>query len=288
MVRDWVLLLRPAQWTKNGFVLAPLLFSGRSVEAGVALIALTAMVAFCLTASGVYALNDIMDRVEDRAHPVKRSRPVAAGRISVRSALGTGTALVIGGVTLASMISLSVGVVLGSYALLAGLYMIRLKHVVLLDVFSIGAFFVQRLLVGSAAIGVQSSFWLLLCGGLLALYLGFAKRRHELGILGTSSSDHRRVLSHYSAPFLDQMSGVLLAVTLVSYLMFSQLSSTAAAVGTDELGWSTVFVLYGLFRYLYLVHVRAQGTPTDTILADKPLLVAVGCWLAYCAWLVYR
>ncbi len=258
------------------------------MEGGVAERAVATFVAFCLTASGVYALNDIVDRAADRLHPVKLQRPIAAGRIGVLPASIMGVLLIVSGVGMAVAVAPSVGLFLGLYVALTALYMMRLKHVVLLDVFSIGAFFVLRLLAGAAAIEVQSSFWLLLCGGLLALYLGFAKRRHELGVLGASSHDHRRVLSHYSAPFLDQMSGVLLAVTLVSYLMFTQLSSTATIVGSDELGWSTIFVLYGLFRYLYLVHMRAEGTPTDTVLRDRPLLLAVGMWLVYCAWLLYK
>lgn len=286
-MRDWIRLLRPQQWSKNGFVLAPLLFSGLSMERGVLLHALGALVAFCATASGVYALNDVADRAEDRLHPLKRERPVAAGRIGVRAACTAGVVLILLGIAFGWAARPLVGALLGAYVLLNALYTWRIKHVVLLDVFSIGAFFVLRLLAGAVAVEVQPSFWLLLCGGLLALYLGFAKRRHELA-LGAASSDHRRVLSHYSVLFLDQMSGVLLAVTLVSYLMFTQLSSTAVAVGPNELGWSTVFVLYGLFRYLYLIHLRKQGSPTETILADKPVLVDVALWLAYCGWLVYR
>lgn len=258
------------------------------MESSVVLRAVITLAAFCLTASGVYALNDVMDRATDRMHPVKRNRPVAARRISVRAASIVGVALVLIGVAVATEVSMAVGALLASYVVLTALYSVWLKHLVLLDVFSIGAFFVLRLIGGAAAVNVQSSFWLLLCGALLALYLGFAKRRHELAVLGASSSEHRPVLSHYSAPFLDQMSGVLLAVTLVAYLMFTQLSSTAATVGSDELGWSTIFVLYGLFRYLYLVHMRAQGSPTETVLADRPLLVAVALWLAYSTWLVYR
>lgn len=287
-MRDWIWLLRPQQWTKNGFVLAPMLFSGRGLQTSALWTVAATLVAFCLTASGVYALNDVVDRLEDQSHPVKRNRPVAAGRIGGRAASIVGAGLILMGVAIGLAVRPTVGVTLLSYVVLVALYSWRLKHVVLLDVFCIGAFFVFRLLAGSEAIRVQSSFWLLLCGALLALYLGLAKRRHELSVLGPSSAGHRRVLSHYSAPFLDQMCGVLLGVTLVSYLMFTQLSSTAVAVGTDELGWSTVFVLYGLFRYMYLVQIREQGTPTDTVLADRPLMLTVAAWMLYCAWLVYR
>jgi 4-hydroxybenzoate polyprenyltransferase len=174
------------------------------------------------------------------------------------------------------------------YLALNLIYSMGLKRIVLLDVFAIAAFFVLRLLAGAAAIAVHPSVWLLLCGGLLALYLGFAKRRHELSVLGDSSASHRSVLAHYSAPFLDQISSVLLAVTIVSYLMYSLTSDTAVRVGTEELSYGIPFVLYGVFRYLYLVHQRDRGTPTETVLSDRWLLVTVALWVAYNGWVLYR
>jgi 4-hydroxybenzoate polyprenyltransferase len=176
----------------------------------------------------------------------------------------------------------------GTYVALNVLYTLRLKQMVLLDVFAIAAFFLLRLLAGSAAIEVRPSVWLLLCGGLLALYLGFTKRRHELSVLGASSAEHRSVLSHYSTGFLDQMSSVLLAVTIVSYIMYTVSSETARQVGNDSLSYSTVFVLYGVFRYLYLVHQRNGGSPTRTLLTDRSLLVTVVLWVAYCGWVIYQ
>ncbi|MBL0169309.1 MAG: decaprenyl-phosphate phosphoribosyltransferase [Gemmatimonadaceae bacterium] len=287
-VRDWVLLMRPKQWTKNAFVLAPLLFSGRAMERGSVASALLGFAAFCLAASAVYAFNDVNDRAEDQAHPTKRFRPVAAGRIGVGQARAMAAVLATVGVALAWQVGPGVAGWVALYLALNVLYSVVLKTVVLLDVFCIAAFFVLRLLTGSAAVGVKSSVWLLVCGGLLALYLGFAKRRHELTVLGDRAAGHRGVLAHYSAPFLDQISSVLLAVTIVAYLMYTLTSETARRVGSDALSYGSVFVLYGVFRYLYLVHRRDQGTPTETVLEDRPLLITVALWIAYSAWLIYR
>jgi 4-hydroxybenzoate polyprenyltransferase len=288
---DWLLLIRPRQWVKNGFVLAPLLFAGVDGQTLRLTEALAAFVLFCLIASGIYCWNDVVDRVADQSHPVKRHRPVASGAVSARSAGLAGTALVVASVTGGFMIAQALGAVLLAYVGLNILYTLYLKTVVILDVFAIASFFVLRLLAGCAAIAVVPSVWLLLCGGLLSLYLGFAKRRHELLLLGNESRNHRSVLRHYDAALLDQMSGILLAVTVVSYIMYTLTSQTAVRVGSEALSYSTVFVLYGVFRYLWLSHQaigNGGGDPTETLLTDRSLLVAVVAWLLYCAWAIYR
>ena len=284
----WYRLLRPSHWTKNLFVLAPLLFSGRAREVDVAISAGLAFVAFCLAASSVYAFNDVLDRDADRRHPRQRLRPLAAGQITTRQAMGVSGLFAVLALLLAQQAHWQTAGWVGLYLGLNLLYSFGLKRVVLLDVFAIASFFVLRLLAGAAAVAVDPSVWLLLCGGLLALYLGFAKRRHELSALGDASATHRSVLSQYSAPFLDQISSVLLAVTIVSYLMYSLTSDTARRVGTEELSYGIPFVLYGVFRYLYLVHQRDQGTPTETVLSDRWLLATVALWLVYNGWVLYR
>lgn len=290
-VRAWIRLLRPRQWVKNTFVLAPLLFSGRLGDASVVLDSLVAFVLFCLMASGIYAWNDVADRVEDRLHPTKRFRPVASGAISARAATLTGLLLFVVALTGGFALAPGYGALLVGYLVLNVFYTLHLKSVVILDVFSIAAFFILRLVAGCVAIGVRPSVWLLLCGGLLALYLGFAKRRHELHLLGQDSHRHRAVLQHYDAELLDQMSSILLAVTIVAYIMYTLTSQTAAAVGSEALSYSAVFVLYGVFRYLWLSR-RSDGSggadPTETLLTDTSLLVAVVVWLAYCGWAIYR
>jgi 4-hydroxybenzoate polyprenyltransferase len=287
-VGPWIRILRPTHWAKNAFVLVPLLFSGRATELPVVLDVLAVFAAFCLAASAVYGFNDVLDREADRSHPVKRNRPVAAGTISTTGALTASAILAAAALGLAFTSGAAAAAWISAYLLLNIVYSFVLKHVVLLDVFAIAAFFVLRLLAGSAAAHVHPSVWLLLCGGLLALYLGFAKRRHELAVLGDASAAHRGVLAHYSAPFLDQISAVLLAVTVVSYLMYTLTSPTAQLVGTEALSYGAPFVLYGLFRYLYLVHQRDLGTPTETVLSDRALLATVMLWGLYNAWVLYR
>lgn len=284
----WFRLLRPQQWVKNCFVLVPLLFSGKFTDAGAAVSALLAFVAFCLVASAVYAGNDVADRDADRAHPTKRHRPVASGLIGTGAALGAAATLTALALGLAAMVDLPLLAIISSYLVLNVAYTLWLKRLVILDVFTIAAFFLLRLLAGTTAIHVQPSIWLLLCGGLLALYLGFAKRRHEVVLLGQGSASHRSVLTEYSEIFLDQMSTVLLSVTVVSYIMYTLSHQKLAEVGSYSLTGSTVFVLYGVFRYLYLVHQRQGGSPTETLLTDRALLGAVVLWALYCSVVIYR
>lgn len=285
---DWVRLVRPTQWTKNGFVLAALLFGGRAGNLTDVLAALTAFVAFCLAASAVYVFNDLIDREQDRAHPQKKSRPIAAGRIGEKGAVAGSSLLALAALAGAAALGPAVAAVIAIYLVLNVLYSLWLKHAVILDVFVIAGCFLLRLLAGATAVHVTPSVWLLLCGGLLALYLGFAKRRHELVALGSESASHRGVLTHYSTTFLDQMSAVLLAVTVVSYIMYTLTSDTAQRVGSEALVYSTPFVLYGVFRYLYLVHKRDLGSPTEIVLSDRPLIATVVLWGLYCGWVLYR
>lgn len=286
-LRDWVRLMRPQQWVKNCFVLTPLLFSGRITDLEAVFRSGMAFLVFCLLASAVYAGNDVIDCVADRAHPRKRLRPVAAGRIRPAAAMGGAAVLAAAALLAAYLVHPPLAALAFAYLALNAVYTVRLKRLVLLDVFAIAAFFVLRLLAGALAIDVEPSIWLLLCGGLLALYLGFAKRRHELSLLGTGSTEHRSVLSEYSPIFLDQMSIVLLAVTVVSYIMY-----TVSPEKVEEMGYaltySTAFVLYGVFRYLYLVHQRNGGSPTETLLTDRALAIDVVLWFLYCAWVIYR
>lgn len=286
-LRTWVRALRPEQWLKNGFVLSPLLFSGRALEWAWQWRALVAFSAFCAVASAVYLMNDVVDREADRLHPRKRNRPVAAGLIEPPRAIAVASVLSLGGLAAGATAGRGVAVVLGAYFVLNMLYGTWLKRIVIVDVFAIASFFVLRLLAGSVAISVRPSIWLLLCGGLLALYLGFAKRRHELLLLGSGSATHRSVLADYTTPFLDQLSVVLLSVTVVAYIMYTLESDTARLVGGESLSYSSAFVLYGVLRYLYLVHRNQGGDPTGTLLTDRPLLAAVGLWALYCAGVLY-
>ncbi|MEQ1857765.1 MAG: decaprenyl-phosphate phosphoribosyltransferase [Longimicrobiales bacterium] len=287
-VSDWIQLLRPKQWVKNAFVLAPVLFAGRAGDLRAVLAALLAAALFSLLASGIYAMNDAYDAKSDREHPRKRLRPIAAGRIDERTGLFVGGVLALVAVGGAWLLEPRFGLIALSYVVVNVLYTLKLKEVVILDVFAVASFFLMRLLSGAAVVEVEPSIWLLICGGLLALYLGFAKRRNELVTLGAGSSKHREVLTKYGAEFLDQMSAVLLSVTVVSYLMYTLTSETAQRVGSDVLSYSVVFVLYGVFRYLYLSHRHGEGgDPSETLLTDRPLMGSVIVWFAYCGWVIY-
>jgi 4-hydroxybenzoate polyprenyltransferase len=286
-LRTWIRAIRPEQWLKNGFVLSPLVFSGKALMWDAQWRALASFAAFCAVASAVYLMNDVIDRSADRLHPRKATRPIAAGRISTRSALAVSAALGVVGLAAGSIAGFQVTGVLLAYLALNVLYGTWLKNVVIVDVFVIAAFFVMRLVAGAVAVDAKPSIWLLLCGGLLALYLGFAKRRHELVLLGGGSPTHRAVLADYSTTFLDQLSVVLLSVTIVSYIMYTLESDTARIVGSESLSYSTAFVLYGVLRYLYLVHRNEGGNPTETLLTDRSLLAAVVLWGAYCGAIIY-
>lgn len=286
-LRDWIRLIRPQQWIKNAFVLTPLLFSGKFLDLTADLRAGLAFISFCFLASAVYAWNDILDREGDRQHPTKRMRPVAAGRIGVSAAAWSGVILAAVGLAGCTLLGQPVLVVAVAYLGLNVLYSFRLKHVVVLDVFCVAGFFVLRLLAGARAVAVVPSIWLLLCGGLLALYLGFAKRRHEIVLLGSGSSQHRTVLADYSPAFLDQMSGVLLSVTIVAYIMYTLSPEKLAEIGSYRLTYSAGFVLYGVFRYLFLVHQREGGNPNDVLFTDRALLASVVLWFLYCFWVIY-
>jgi 4-hydroxybenzoate polyprenyltransferase len=280
-------LMRPRQWVKNAFVLAPLLFSGQLLVPDSVFRAVGALIAFCALASSVYVFNDIVDVDGDRAHPTKRNRPIAAGLVSIGQARVTAVVLGISGLALAFILDGTLGLIALSYLVLNVAYSLRLKHMVLLDVFSISIFFVLRLVAGSVAIHVQASVWLILCGGLLALFLGFAKRRHELVLLGAASASHRGVLARYSTPFLDQVSSIILAVTIVCYIMYT-LDSATGRIGGPMLSYSAAFVLFGVLRYLHLIHTRADGNPTEVLLTDRTLLVTSLSWAVYCAIVLYR
>lgn len=286
-LRTWIRALRPEQWLKNGFVLSPLVFSGKALLWDAQWRALVAFAAFCAVASAVYLMNDVIDRSADQLHPRKATRPIAAGLISTGRALAVGGALGVVGLAAGAVAGLGVAGVLLAYLALNVLYGTWLKKVVIVDVFVIAAFFVMRLVAGAVAVDVKPSIWLLLCGGLLALFLGFAKRRHELVLLGGGSPTHRAVLADYSTTFLDQLSVVLLSVTIVSYIMYTLESDTARIVGSESLSYSTAFVLYGVLRYLYLVHRNEGGNPTETLLTDRSLLAAVVLWGAYCGAIIY-
>ncbi len=233
---------------------------------------------FCALSGVVYLINDVRDREADRRHPVKSKRPVASGALSPESALGAATAIGAAALIAAFVIGTGFGVVAITYVLLLTLYSISLKNIVIVDVLIVAAGFVLRAAGGALAVGVTFSHWLLLLTLLLALFLALSKRRAELVTLDDAQA-HRRILAEYSPYLLDQMIAVVTASTLVAYAFYTISPETVAKFGTDRLLWTVPFPLYGIFRYLYLVHQRAGGgNPSDTLLEDRPILLCVALW----------
>lgn len=273
--------LRPEQWLKNGFVLAPLIFSGHLADTDAVFRSLVAVTAFCAVASATYLVNDVLDRDADRGHPVKRQRPIASGEVGIGAALGTALILVIAGAMSASAIGGWFPVVLGAYLVITLLYSTLLKQLVFVDVLIVSLGFVMRVVGGAVAIDVPVSRWVLLCAYLLALYLALGKRRSELVLLGEGADSHRVVLGHYTLPMVDQAISVVLGATVLAYALYTVAPDTVAKVGSEGLMATVPVVLYGLFRYLYLLHRHELGgSPTKALLTDRPLLVCVLLWLA--------
>jgi 4-hydroxybenzoate polyprenyltransferase len=286
--RDVARLLRPEQWVKNLLVFAALIFSKHLFVAESAARAVLAFVSFCLLASASYVLNDLHDAEKDRLHPAKRGRPLSAGRVSVGAAAGLAAGLAAGGLGLAASLGREfVGIVLG-YALLQLAYSFTLKNLVILDVMALATGFVLRAAGGGVAIAVDVSPWLIICTFLLALFLGFSKRRHELVLLEEEAASHRESLRDYSPYFLDQMISVVTASTVLAYAIYTVSPEVREKLHTDALYLTVPFVLYGIFRYLYLVHQReGGGDPTRELLTDRPLWVNVALWIGTAIWLLY-
>jgi 4-hydroxybenzoate polyprenyltransferase len=272
--------MRPEQWLKNGFVLAPIVFSGLVGDSGAWLRSLLAVAAFCAASSATYLVNDVIDREADRAHPVKRGRPIAAGEVSVAAALATAVLLVAVGMAVALWLGGWFPAILIAYVTLVLLYSALLKRAVFLDVLVVAAGFVLRVVGGAVAIDVPVSRWILVVTYLLALYLALGKRRTELVLLGNEAGNHRAVLGHYTLPMVDSAISVVLGATVVAYALYTVAPETVAKVGSEGLLATVPIVLYGLFRYLYLLHRHELGgSPTKALLTDRPLLVCVVIWL---------
>jgi 4-hydroxybenzoate polyprenyltransferase len=287
-LRTAAALLRVEQWVKNGFVFAGMLFGGRFADPASWLHAGTAFVLFSAIASAAYVENDLLDREADRQHPKKRFRPLAAGTVSVGTARAVQAALLVLGFGGAALLDLRIVALLGVYFALNLVYSRFLKHQVVIDVFVIGVGFVIRVIVGCIAVDVVPSVWIVLCTFLLALFLGFGKRRHEVLLLEAGMQGHREVLASYGIAFLDQMITVVSALTITCYIMFTVWPDTVERHGTTNLVYTVPLVLYGLFRYDYLIYrLEDGGNPTDHLLTDRPLIVTLAVWAVTCAAILY-
>ncbi len=281
------LSLRPRQWVKNLFVFAALIFGQRLFTASV-WAALAAFAIFCGLSGAIYLFNDVADREKDRLHPKKRERPIASGRLPARAAILAGVVLVAVALAAAARLSAGLAATAAAYVVLLTLYSAWLKHVVIVDVLVVSIGFVLRAVAGALAIGVEISGWLLICTILIALFLALGKRRYEYLTLQGEAARHRPILAEYSAELLDQMIAVVTASTVTAYALYTMSPETVAKFHTHLLPATLPFVLYGIFRYLYLLYRRQLGgNPSELFLNDRALLVNTALWIAAVLVIVY-
>jgi 4-hydroxybenzoate polyprenyltransferase len=279
--------LRPRQWVKNLFVFGGLIFAQRLFTPSV-WPALSAFAIFCGLSGAMYLLNDVADRDKDRLHPEKRHRPVAAGQLRPGAAVAAAAVLIVLGLAAGAWLSPRFALVGLAYVTLLGAYSVWLKHVVIVDVLVVAIGFVLRAVAGALAIDVAISGWLLICTILLALFLALGKRRHEVLALEGNAARHRPILAEYSAGLLDQMIAVVTASTVTAYALYTMSPETVAKFHTQLLPATLPFVLYGIFRYLYLLyHRRLGGNPSDIVIRDRALLINTCLWLLMVVLIIY-
>lgn len=284
-------LIRPKQWIKNFFVFAPLLFSRHVFDMPYLLPSIAAFIIFSLASSAVYIINDILDVESDRAHPKKKYRPIASGEISIRQALIFLVLLIIVIITGLIFLKPIFAVVITLYFITNLLYSLKVKSIVLLDVFFISFGFMLRVLGGAAAINVPISSWMILTTIFISLFLAISKRRGELSqvINQDNIEKQRKVLKEYSVEFADQLNTIAAAGTIISYALYTVSEKTVSTFGTDKLIYTTPFVIYGIFRYMYLMHQKNLGeSPTSIVTKDIPIILGVLGWFGFCLIIIYR
>lgn len=267
--------MRPKQWTKNAFVFAGLIFSRSFFQLDSILRVLGAFLLFSLISGSLYIINDVIDREKDLHHPVKSKRPIASGRLPAAQALVFAVVVSVLSLTAALYLDLSLFLTLAAYYLLVFAYSVKLKNIVILDVIVLAGGFVLRTVGGAVVIGVWISPWLILCTTLLALFLALNKRKNELKVLESAASSHRKILEEYTPELIDKMLSVITSTTLMSYSLY-----TFSASKSSYMMLTIPFVLYGIFRYQYLVSARdLGGSPELVLLQDKPLLADLILWV---------
>jgi 4-hydroxybenzoate polyprenyltransferase len=283
-----IISMRPKQWSKNVFIFAGLIFSRNLLDVDLLTKVFAGFCLFCLAASSIYIFNDIKDIKKDQEHPEKRKRPLAMGNLKVHKAYAASAILAMIALFGAFLVDINFFAILVAYVLMNTAYTIKIKHVVILDVICIAFGFVFRVLAGTTLTAVRPSDWLIICTITLSLFLGFAKRRQELGLSGDNTIDHRKVLAEYSVSFLDQMIAISTACTIMSYALYTIADETVARFGTRNLVFTIVFVVYGLYRYLYLIHQKGiGGNPTNAVLTDLPMLLNALLWLGAVIYIIY-
>ncbi len=279
MNMELIRLMRPHQWVKNSFVLTGLIFGHAWHSPALVIQAFTAFAAFCLISSTVYVFNDIIDIDQDKQHPTKRNRPLPSGKLSIHTAAIFAAVLGVAAMLLAALASYKVVIILLIYAVMNLAYSIELKHIVILDVFIIATGFMLRILAGTLGLGIPPSQWLLLCGLMVTLFLGFSKRRAEIIVLSDDKSAHRKVLEDYSPVLLDKMIVITAAGLIMSYSLYTMSPETIMIHRTANLVYTVPFVIYGVFRYIFLLHhQRSGGDPSRDLVRDPHMLTVLATW----------
>jgi len=279
---------RPHQWSKNLFILAPLLFSGRLADTSSLGRSLLAFAAFCLLSSSLYIFNDWIDLEEDRAHPEKSNRPLASGQLPASVALAASAVMALTAFVLSYLLGPFFFVTTLSYFVLIVAYCLGLKRMIVVDCMTIAMGFVLRVVGGSIAISVSASHWLIVCAFLLALFLAFSKRRQELIALSVDAGAHRSVLKFYSVVYLGQVNVVLVAASIVCYALYTVAPETVDRFQTDALIYGTVFVIYGMLRYMALIEdPKNGGNPSKILMQDRPLIFTLLLWSVFNVAVIY-
>jgi 4-hydroxybenzoate polyprenyltransferase len=277
MLKGLLITARPRQWPKNVFVFAALVFVGELTDLNLFARTTAAFVLFCAISSAVYFVNDLADIEKDRRHPRKRHRPLPSGELAPTTAIITAVALVAITLPLAFALNLGFGLTILAYFSLNLAYSFYLKHLVIIDVMSVAAGFVLRAVAGALVIQVPISPWLYVCTTLLALFVSFSKRRHELLLLEGNATQHRQILEDYSIYLLDELNAIVASTTIIAYSLYTFSAPNLPA--NHSMMLTIPFVLYGIFRYLYLIHHKNEGgTPEEMLLKDRPFLVNIILW----------
>lgn len=280
--------LRPRQWIKNLFIFLPLIFGKKLFHFPTNLKVVFAFSVFSIAASAVYLINDIIDVEKDRLHPTKQLRPIASGKVSIKQAQIVALILSILSIAFSFLLDLYFGLVVLAYLVFNLIYSKFLKEAVIVDIFCIGGFFLLRIIAGSAVAGVEMSHWIIIITVLLALFLGFSKRRQELKLLERKVTSHRQVLTRYNTYFIDQMVTVITSSIVVVYMLYTVDARTVKEFGTKHLIYSIPFVYYGVFRYLYLIHkLHKDGDPTRILLSDRKMQLNLALWIIVCIFVIY-
>jgi 4-hydroxybenzoate polyprenyltransferase len=280
-------LMRPRQWVKNCFVLMGMIFANAWRDIGVLQHVLMAVGAFSLVASGVYVVNDLLDREQDANHPRKKSRPLAAQTVSTGAAVLLIVVLWSLGFFVGYLVSLRILAILSAYVLINFGYSLGLKHIVLLDVFLLSSGFMLRILAGTTGVGIAPSPWLLLCGLMVALFLGFAKRRAELYASAEGSAGDRKVLASYQPVFLDKLIVITSTCVILTYSLYTMSEATIKVHHTESLIYTVPFVMYAIFRYIYSLHTQSMGSdPALELFRDYHIMASIVGWLVLTLWLI--